>query len=404
MTVRSTLAAAVVALALLGGAASCSDDDDDGATPAAGGGATTTAATTDGSAAAPADDDARGGAAAGEFPGDEWETTTPDEAGLDQAVLDELAEEAEAADSNCLLVAREGRIVAEWYWNGTAEDSAQEVFSATKSFTSLLVGIAQDDGSLDIGESASRWIPEWKGTPAEEVTVRNLLSNDSGRFWSAQNDYGAMVASPDKTAFSVGLEQTDPPGTVWAYNNSAIQTLEQVLEGATGEPVPAFMEERLLDPIGMDDSELNTDEAGNGLTFMGLHSTCRDMARFGHLVLEEGTWDGEQVVSSEWIEEATGASSQELNAAYGYLWWLNRPGRMAGAMSPTRAEETEGAAEGQMVPDAPEDLVWALGLGGQTVQVHRPTGTVAVRLGPANMGSAYGPAQLSRVVTEAVVE
>ncbi len=319
-------------------------------------------------------------------------------------MLDDIAGKADAADSNCFLVVRDGKVAAEHYWNDTAPASAQEVFSATKSFASTLVGIAQADGVLDIEDSASQWIPEWRGNPAEEVTVRNLLSNDSGRFWSFESDYIEMLGAPDKTAVSVGLDQADPPGTVWAYNNSAIQTLEQVLEKSTGQQVPEFGEERLLAPIGMDDSRFTTDAAGNGLTFMGLQSTCRDMARFGLLVLEEGRWGDEQIVPAEWIEEATGAPSTELNGAYGYLWWLNHEGAIAGPVSPTRADEVAEKERGQMVPNAPDDLVWALGLGSQIIQIHAATGTVVVRLGPGQRNTPFGPEDTARVVTEATAD
>jgi len=333
----------------------------------------------------------------------EWEVAAPETVGLDGAVLDAMAEEAEADGSNCLLVVRDGRIAGEWYWHDTAPDSAQEVFSATKSVSSVLVGIAANDGDLAVDDSASTWISAWAGTPAEAVTVKNLLSNDSGRFWSFQSDYLDMVSAGDRTAFAIGLDQTDPPGTTWAYNNSAIQTLEQVLEAATGQPVPEFAEERLLDPLGMEDSELTTDPSGNGLTFMGLHSTCRDMARFGWMVVERGRWDGAEIVPATWIEESTGAPSQPLNASYGYLWWLNRRGPQASASSPIRLEEVAGSPEGQMVPGAPDDLVWAIGLGGQIVQVHAATRTVVVRLGPPELASTYGPNKTARLVVTGIL-
>ncbi len=73
---------------------------------------------------------------------------------------------------------------------------------------------------------------------------------------------------------------------------------------------------------------MSTDAAGNTLTFMGLQTTCLDLARFGYLMLQGGTWDGEQVVSADFVEQATAVSSTELNAGYGYLFWLNHRGRI----------------------------------------------------------------------------
>jgi CubicO group peptidase (beta-lactamase class C family) len=388
---RRRAAAIALSLALVLAACSGSDDGD-----AANG--TTTTSTADGTTTPDGSDDpGAGGMGNG---AEDWETVDAAESGFDPAVLETLAEEAESEDSHCLLVARHGRIVGEWYFAGKDEESTQEVFSATKSFTSLLVGIAQDDGDLDIDEPASDQITEWQGTDSEVVTIRNLLSNDSGRSWSLVQDYVQLVQAPDKTGFAIGLTQEQPPGEVWAYNNAAIQTLEQVLEVATGEQTPDFAQARVLDPLGMDDSVLRADGEGNGLAFMGLSSTCRDMARFGQLLLQDGTWDGEQIVSSEYLAEAT-TPSQELNTAYGYLIWLNRKGLLAGATNPTSGRRSTPEDQAQMVPGAPEELFWALGLGGQVVQVDKETDTVVVRLGTAVTDPDYGPDDAARVVTEA---
>ena len=117
----------------------------------------------------------------------------------------------------------------------------QNVFSITKSITSTLVGIAQERGELNITEKASEYITEWVGTPSEDVTVRNLISNNSGRYWDLWTDYVRNYAlADDKTAHAIGLGQEHDPGTVWRYNNSAIQTLEPVLNDATGMDVADY--------------------------------------------------------------------------------------------------------------------------------------------------------------------
>lgn len=333
---------------------------------------------------------------------DEWEVVDAADVGLDAAVLETLAADAGAKGSNCFLVVRDGKIAGEWYWNGTGPDSTQEVFSVTKSVTSILVGIAADDGVLDVDDPAATWIPVWAGTPAERVTVENLLSNDSGRFWSFQSDYSTMLSAEDRTAYAIGLDQVAEPGTTWEYNNAAIQTLEQVLEGATGEPVTSFLEERLLDPIGMASSSLTTDPAGNAHTFFGLQSTCRDLARFGWLVVQGGTWGEEQIVSEEWLDLSL-TSSQDLNPAYGYLWWLNEPTEQAQtATDPNPSCDAD--ERGPLAPGAPDDLVWALGLAGQVVQVHEASRTVLVRLGPLAFETPYGAADAARLVTEGIAE
>ncbi|GAB2844411.1 serine hydrolase [Actinoallomurus bryophytorum] len=340
--------------------------------------------------------------------GPEWPSVSPAAAGLDVKRLDAIAAQAGKGKSNCLAVVRNGKLAREWYFRGTGPDSTQNIYSATKSVTSVLVGIAQDDGVLHVGDSASKWIPEWKGTPAQAVTVRDLLSMDSGREWSVRVDYAQLLRARDRTAFAVGLKQQRPPGQVWAYNNSAVQTLQRVLQKATGQDVAEYARERLFEPLGMARTAMTTDRAGNAQMFMGVRSTCRDMARLGSLMLDHGTWNGRRIVSAGWVEQATGHSSTRLNAAYGYLWWLNRPGTVAGPLSATDlgAAGHPTTVKGPLVHGAPQNMFWALGLGNQLVQVDPGSGTVVVRLGtpePRPRPPTFGPAEAAKVVTEALV-
>jgi CubicO group peptidase (beta-lactamase class C family) len=383
-----------VGLALVAGCSSGDDDAGDGRDAGSGGE----------TAAGEGDDEVV-------FPGGEWERAADAaELGFDQAALDAVSADAEQAGSNCLLVTRHGEVAGEWYWNGTDATSSQEVFSVTKSLTSTLVGIAQARGDLDIDDKASEYIDAWVGTESEDVTVRNLISNDSGREQTPEIDYRQLPGQADLDAFATGLGQDAPPGTTWVYNNSAIQTLDVVLREATGEDAHAFAEETLFEPIGMDDSEISTDEAGNTRMFMGLQSTCEDLARFGYLFLRDGQWDGTEVVPEDWVEAAVGQASQELNSSYGYLWWLNRVGTAQGAGQATGSGAAGEGAEGdatQMVPGAPEDMFFALGLGNQIVAVDPTSETVVVRLGGAGGPEGSTPfdtAAAARVVTEALVD
>lgn len=345
---------------------------------------------------------------AGEAGPSPWETTAPAAAGMDAAKLKSIAAVAEKGDSDCLAVARDGKLVGEWYFREGRPEKAQPVWSVTKSFTGILVGIAQDDGVLSIDDKASKWIGEWKGTPSEKVTVRDLLSNVSGREWSFQTDYQQLLRASDRTKFAIGLKQQHDPGEVWVYNNSAVQTLQRVLQKATGKEVSRFAEERLFKPLGMSRTTMGADRAGNTQTFMGINSTCRDMARFGEMMLENGKWRGRQIVSAAYVKEATGRPSTKLNSAYGYLWWLNRPGTVRGPLAATdlggaRRAET---SRGRLVPGAPPRLFWALGLGNQLVQVDPVSRTVVVRLGktePRPKPPTFGPSEAAKVVTDAVI-
>ena len=384
---RWGLGAAGLVMAVV--AAACSSSSGGGAGPT----------DADEATAAPPDDGWR-------YPGDEWDHVDGAAAGFDAAALGRLAADAEAAGSTCLVVTRDGAVVDERYGAGAGGDRPHEAFSVTKSITSTLVGIAQDQGALSITEPAADHIPEWRGTESEAVTVQNLLSNDSGRHWDLATDYGAMaLREPDKTAFAIGLAQDEPPGGTWAYNNSAIQTLSAVLEDATGEAPADFARSELFDRIGMAHSTLRADTAGNTLMFMGLQTTCLDLARFGYLMLRDGAWDGEQIVSSDYVDQATGPPSTPLNAAYGLLWWLNHRGPVASPRLATTGAGDNAIADGQLVPDAPEDTFWALGFNNQIVAVVPSEGIVAVRMGPKPPGGVtFTEAELTRGVLAALVE
>ncbi|HEX6151283.1 serine hydrolase domain-containing protein [Nocardioides sp.] len=334
-----------------------------------------------------------------------WPTTRPTEAGFDPHRLAGLAREAKREASTCFAVVRDGRLVRDWDWHDTEPDDPREVFSVTKSVASALVGIAVKDGLLALDDPASRWITEWRGTASASVTVRDLLTNTSGRFWSAASDYQDLIGSEDRTGYAIRLEQQHEPGTAWAYNNAAIQTLDRVISEATGGSTADFAEERLFGPLGMADSRLTTDASGRSTNlFFGMQTTCLDLARFGRLYLDGGAVDGEQVLPRWYVEASVGRSGTELNAAYGFLWWLNRPGVLRGPADPVDAAgQPLTVRTGQIAPGAPGDLFSAQGLFGQTLLVDPGSRTIVVRLGLMPDGQAgFTTADAARVVTEAL--
>ncbi|WP_231263373.1 serine hydrolase domain-containing protein [Nocardioides alpinus] len=314
------------------------------------------------------------------------------------------ASEARRLDSTCFAVLRNGTLAHESNW-GTRRDVPREVFSITKSITSTLVGIAVRDGDLRLDDRVSQYVPQWRGTPSATVTVRHLLSNDSGRFWSLQSDYGDLLRARSRTRYAVGLPQQYAPGSAWAYNNAAIQVLEPVLEKATGMRVARFARTRLFEPLGMSHSTFITDRADDAAVFYGLQTTCLDLARFGSLYLGRGKVRGTRLLDTSWVERAVGRASTTHNAAYGYLWWLNRPGQLRGATDVVDAAgQPVAPASGQLASFAPADLYAALGFGGQVLLVDPSTKTMVIRLGlPAQPGEeAYGFVRAATVLTEAL--
>jgi len=310
------------------------------------------------------------------YPDPDWAVEAPEAHDLDSILLEEAADFAAEHASNCLVVTRNGVIVGEWYWNDWGATTEQNVFSVTKSITNALVGIAQERGELDVTERASGYISEWVGTASEDVTIQNLISNDSGRHWDFITDYLRMaILARDKTSVAVGLGQQYDPGTEWKYNNSAIQTLEPVLNLATGMDVADYADEVLFAPLGMA-SRYGRDAVGNPMTFAGAECSCRDLARFGYLYLRRGRWSGgRQIVPEDWVE-ASIQPSTSLNSAYGYMWWLNREGRW---VAPSVPDHKTG--EGKPMKTLPENVFGANGAFNQIILVDPDTDVVFTRIG-----------------------
>jgi CubicO group peptidase (beta-lactamase class C family) len=331
------------------------------------------------------------------------------ELGFDPAALEDIAAQA-AGDSHCLVVTRHGRVAGEWYWNGHTADEPETVFSVTQAVVSTLVGIAQDEGYLDIDDPVSDYVPQWAGTSAEHVTIRNLLDHTSGRESTLglgnRALYNALLSAEDPAGFAIALDQVALPGTVWDQNLPAFEVLNPVLRRATGIDPAAYAQQKLFGPLGMRHSTMGKSPSGYTWMHSFMQSTGRDMVRLGYLYLRNGSWGGHQVISEQWVSAAT-HPSQDLNAGFGYQWWLNRPGSLV-SMDNITAPDYDAARPGlQLLPDAPEDMYWSIGAGGMFVQIDPRTDTVVVRLGEGptsrgGRGEATNAGVVTRIVTDAL--
>ncbi|MBS0473120.1 MAG: serine hydrolase [Proteobacteria bacterium] len=291
------------------------------------------------------------------------------------SALDDLASYAEAQKTTGLLVIRGGRTVIERNFplppgsdaftamlvRGTAADGAllEDVASQQKSVIALLAGIAIDRGLLDIGRPVADYIGAgWtKATPEQEpaIAVRHLLEMTSG--------------------LSEALTVEAPPGAKFFYNTPAYARLQRVLEAAAGMKLDALTRDWLTGPLGTAEmawrprpAEL-AQSSGNAWSLV---TAPRDVAKLGRLVLDGGQApDGARVISKEQL--AAIFTPTPINPAYGRLWWLNNG---AWFIDPTTTRH-----EGPMVPDAPADLVLALGAAGRVLGVIPSLELIVVRLG-----------------------
>lgn len=294
---------------------------------------------------------------------------TPFLAGAGASDPVQAAVDAAFADgATSVLIARGDEVLAERYAADWPADRAREVASVAKSILAVLLAMAAEDGAIrDFDRPAADWIPAWRRDERRDITLRHLMSMTSGL-----DDSGLALrgVTGDQFALNAAAPLRDAPGTRWAYNTAAYHLLFHVLARATGETVDAYAARRLLGPLGMDGTVWVTN-AGRGAdgpvtNWYSAACTARDLQRFGAMVLAVGRG----LISPGSLAALT-TPSQSLNPSYGLLWWSNAlPGF-----------DATGRVPGRRFPDAPHDVVAALGAGGQAVMLVPSRGLTVIRQG-----------------------
>jgi CubicO group peptidase (beta-lactamase class C family) len=298
-----------------------------------------------------------------------WESTSPASLGWDVAKLEALNTFLEANNTRAFIILKDGKIVVEEYYGKQFDNvtnfSANSNWywaSAGKTLTSVLAGIAEEQGSLNFDDKTSDYLGMgWTSlTPIQEnkITVRHQLTMTTGL------DDG--VANPDCTTPACLVFKAEP-GTRWAYHNAAYTLLDDVIANSTGKNLNTFLNDNLKNSIGMDGQYIQT---GDNNVY---YSTARSMARFGLLLLNKGKWNDTQVVPSEYVELLS-ASSQNLNLSYGYLTWLNGK---ASFMAPG----SQLIIPSSVTPAAPADMFAAMGKNGQLINVVPSQNLIMIRMG-----------------------
>lgn len=287
------------------------------------------------------------------------------------AVADFLAR----SQTTGLFILRNGVVIHEQYRLGATPDSRFTGWSIAKSVVATLIGIALKDGAIhSLDDTVSDYVPEYAGSAWAQVTIRDLLRMASGIDFDERYDTQfSDIQRIFQRAFllNIPLDESvraypanpdeQPPGSRFHYISINTQVLANVLRHATGKRLVDYAQEKLWQPLGMQDGALwNLDgDDGTEISYCCLNTTLRDYARLGQLYLQQGQWHGVQLLPADWVRESTRRSEAWLQAGvaapergYGYHWW---------------------------VPPAADGEYFANGIWGQTIWVDEPRQVVIVK-------------------------
>lgn len=288
----------------------------------------------------------------------DWEKISPSSLGWNESQIPALLDFLEEKNTKSFMVLVNGRVVMEEYFDGHQPADTWPWNSAGKTLVTATVGIAHQEGLLDINSRVSRYLGTgWTSEPLVKenlITPKHLLSMTSGI-----NDESQLILKSNLTYLA-------DAGSRWSYHN-VFQRLMDVVGEASERSFEAYFDSRLEQKIGMEGFW------NKGLIFTVYHSTTRSMARFGLLALNQGKWADKQLIEESFFNEST-ATSQTINPSYGFLWWLNGK---ANFMLPGG----QTVYPGWLIPNAPADLIAAMGAEDQRIYIVPSQQLVIIRMG-----------------------
>lgn len=233
------------------------------------------------------------------------------------------------------LVIQNDSVLYEEYRDGWTSERLSNIFSATKSIVGLLIGIAYDEGAIkSLDDHVSVYLPDFKD--GDKITIRNLLTMSSGLDWDEA--YTALVSKTTQAYYGddirslvMNLKVVEQPGKKYSYKSGDTQLLSFVLEAATGQTVSEYAQQKLWHPVqACRDALWNLDrKGGEEKTYCCFNTTARDMAHLARLILNKGEWNGKQVISEAYLQEAISPAGYLENEFgdgaldyYGFQIWV----------------------------------------------------------------------------------
>jgi CubicO group peptidase (beta-lactamase class C family) len=289
---------------------------------------------------------------------DGWETGTLASVGMNPSPLEDLVRSIGSGaygEVHSVIVVKDNKLVFEQYWPGHDfapfasnyhgtyvrfdRDTPHDTHSATKSVTSALIGIAIDRSHIkSLSDVVFKYLPESyesrRNEGREKITVEHCLKMASGLQWNeweapvtaSENDLMVFIRAFDPIGYLFSKQVVTEPGTRFYYNGGTVNLLGVMLAFASEQSVQTFSSRYLFGPLGISNYRWQVFQP-SGITFCSgdIYITPRDMAKLGQLFLNEGKWNGAQIISKEWVEQSTKYHINPMVSwadGYGYLWWL----------------------------------------------------------------------------------
>lgn len=294
--------------------------------------------------------------------GNTWDSILPSNLNYCQPRIDSLYNYLQAKNTKSFIILKDGKRVLEKYFGTYTRDSLWYWASASKSLASFITGVAQQKGYITITDKVSQYLGTgWTSeTLAQEnlITVKDLLTMTSGL------DDTPLSPCTNEDTNKVCLNYLADAGTRWAYHTGAYRKIQDVVSNAVGQNYNLITNNWIESKTGM-----------SGVWIQQVYySKARDMARFGLLNLNKGIWNTDTIMKDSMYFKSMVNTSQNINASYGYLWWLNGK---SGFMTP----QVQFTFTGPLMPNAPSDMFCALGKNDQKIYVVPSQNLVVVRQG-----------------------
>jgi CubicO group peptidase (beta-lactamase class C family) len=273
------------------------------------------------------------------WPTQEWQATTPEKQGMDSALLDRITRYVKdsGVEVDSVIVVRHGYIVYEKYFRAPWDkDRIHNIYSCTKSVMGSLVGIAIQQGKIkSLHDKLLDYFPNRTIQNLDErkksITLRNLMMMKAGFDWAEwtypytdpRNPIAQAHRSNDFIQFVLDRPMAAQPGAIWAYNGGCSQILSAIVTNMTGMSTLEFARESLFALMGITNLNWRRDQKGIYDGGGGLSMTPRDMAKYGYLILNRGSWEGKQIIPSDFVAESIKTQTTfSGNSGYGYQnWW-----------------------------------------------------------------------------------